>query len=110
MTAFEDGPAKGQTLMLHRAPRFLRVTEDNGKWDALDQLADTPRPNEKLFVYEIVGEPSWIHIYKRGPGSGFYTRASYRFVAQQPEDETMRHTPAWRDWCVDHALKEKGAA
>jgi hypothetical protein len=47
MITFLDGPAKGQHLLLKRAPRFLRVTMtipsagpselQVAKWDALDQ-------------------------------------------------------------------------
>lgn len=47
MTTFIDGPAKGQTLMLRRNPVYLIVTEENGKFDALDQLEDAPKPTEK---------------------------------------------------------------
>lgn len=43
MSNFIDGPAKGVHLSLRRSPMFLRaVCEPNGKWDALDQLTDTP--------------------------------------------------------------------
>jgi len=56
MTTFEDGPAKGQHLSLQRAPKFLRVVEDGGKWDALDQPTDEPRPGETLYAYRISSE------------------------------------------------------
>ena len=61
MTTFVDGPAKGQRLRLKRAARFLRVTEANGEWDALDQLTDHPRTDEKLWAYEITGQPGMMH-------------------------------------------------
>ena len=38
MTTFQDGPAKGMTLMLKRTPVYLRVVCSLGKVDALDQL------------------------------------------------------------------------
>jgi hypothetical protein len=64
MTTFEDGPAKGQTLMLQRAPLFLRVVIDpSGKVDALDQLTDKPASNEKIFAYVLTAEPGRFHIY-----------------------------------------------
>lgn len=102
MTTFEDGPAKGQCLMLKRSPRFLRVTQHlhpKETWDALDRLEDEPLVQEKLLAYERVGKPGVCHIHKRG-GGGFYTMASYRFVPTQPSDEQMRTVSAWREWCL----------
>lgn len=48
MTRFTDGPAQGLVLMLRRAARFLRVVHDGKKFDALDQLNDRPRPEERI--------------------------------------------------------------
>ena len=99
MTTFEDGPAKGQHLMLKCAARFLRVVEANGTWDALDQPTDTPRPEEKLYAYEIAGQPGMCHLNcGRGRG-GWYPIASYRFVKDQPPDAEMRSAEAWSRWC-----------
>lgn len=106
MTTFQDGPAKGQRLMLHRAARFLRVTELNGKWDALDQPSDTPRPDEKLYAYEIVGKPGHMHLNTgRKPGGGFYPIAEYRFVPAQPTDAQMRDREQWYRWCDGHEAR-----
>jgi hypothetical protein len=99
MTRFQDGPAKGQTLMLNRAPRFLRVVEKGGKFDALDQLDDKPEAGEKIYAYEIVGEPGSIHINRGGGRGGFYTMGEYKLVAEQPTDAQMRTLQAWRGWC-----------
>jgi hypothetical protein len=99
MTTFQDGPAKGKTLMLRRAPRFLRVVEKNGKFDALDQLDDKPEPGENLFAYEITGRPGMMHIHKRG-GGGWYPIANYRFIEPQPTDAEMRTIEAWHSWCM----------
>ena len=99
MTRFNDGPAKGQNLMLKRAARFLRVVEENGKWDALDQREDTPKPTETIYAYTIVGEPGMSHIHASGGRGGFYTIANYRFVTPQPADSEMRDNNAWRTWC-----------
>jgi|ERR1051325_882218 hypothetical protein len=101
MTSFEDGPAKGQHLMLKRAARFLRVVEADGKWDALDQPDDRPRPKEKLYAYEITARPGWCHLNcgRRGGGSGFYPIATYRLVKTQPADAEMRSAEAWSRWC-----------
>jgi hypothetical protein len=105
MTRFEDGPAKGQTLMLKRSPQFLRVAEAGGKWDALDQFEDTPEPGEKLHAYERHGEAGGCHIRASGGRSGFYTVASYRHCAEQPAQEQMRDQDAWRDWCREQQQK-----
>jgi hypothetical protein len=103
MTRFEGGPAKGQTLMLRRAARFLRVTEsalpESGKtkWDALDQLDDQPMPDEKLHAYEIVGQPVMAFI-DGTKCRGRYAIATYRLVVPQPDDTSMRTTEAWHAW------------
>ena len=62
MTTFIDGPAKGQHLALKRAPRFLRVVVADGKWDALDQIEDEPRPGELVYAYEVHGPVGSCHI------------------------------------------------
>ena len=64
MIRFTDGPAAGRTLMLQRAPLFLRVTYDPNrlKWDALDPLTDTPIAPEQITVYRRVGEPSAAYL------------------------------------------------
>ncbi len=99
MTRFEDGPAEGQVLSLRRAPKYLRVVECRGAWDALDQMDDVPQPRETLYAYEVVGEPGMCHI--RGAKiSGFYALATYRFIAEQPDEAVMRDWVAWRRWCL----------
>ena len=99
MTKFEDGPAKGQTLMLQRAPIFLRVVETDGKWDALDQVNDTPKHNEKIFAYLITERPGRCHLYFGGGRGGWYMIARYRVVAEQPTEAVMKSTTDWRAWC-----------
>ncbi len=104
MTTFLDGPAKGQRLiMLHRAARFLRVCEEKGKWDALDQLTDSPKAEETLHAYEIAGPVGMCHIRASGGRGGFYPIAEYRMVVPQPTDKEMRDTKEWHDWCVARA-------
>lgn len=99
MTTFEDGPAKGQTLMLQRVPKFLRVVVDaDGTWDALNQPEDTPKPTETLYAYEMVGEPGWCHLNRGGGRGGFYGIATYKFIAAQPPQETMRDWDQWQKW------------
>ena len=76
MTTFTDGPAAGQTLMLSRAPMLLRVT-DNGKTrDALNNLDDTPRADERLYAYVTMKEPGVCHISRLPRSqSGWYAIA-----------------------------------
>jgi hypothetical protein len=99
MTSFLDGPAKGQHLLLQRAPQFLRVTTDGQDWDALDVPTDTPLPTEHLYVYKRSDFKGTCHI-NRGKGrSGFYAIADYRLWEPQPTDAEMRNPEAWRLWC-----------
>lgn len=99
MTTFDDGPAKGQHLMLHRAARFLRVTRAGDKFDALDQLTDRPAPEETLYAYEISEPPAHCHIRASGGRGGFYPIARYHIVEHQPTDAEMRDEKLWDIWC-----------
>lgn len=103
MTKFNGGPANGQTLMLKRAPKFLRVTlkteRGKPKFDALDQPNDTPEATERIFAYEQFGEVGSAHINMGRKGGGFYTLADYRFVPDQPTDAEMRNSVKWEKWC-----------
>lgn len=113
MTNFKDGPAEGVTLMLQRAPKYLRVCynkfakkEDNA-WDALDQLDDEPKRQEKLFVYRLIVSRGHVHIRACRPArSGFYEMADYGIVKEQPDDATMRDKHAWQKWCYAEHEKE----
>lgn len=104
MTTFTDGPAKGQNLMLQRIPKYLRVTEENGKFDALNNLTDTPRATEKIYAYIHVGQAGYCHIRRKG-GGGFYAIASYQFIPEQPVDSVMRSEEAWTKWVYEQAAK-----
>lgn len=103
MITFLDGPAAGVSLMLRRAPKLLRATcARNGKWDALDQLVDEPTASEAIHVYALASDVRSFHLLIRGKGKkagGFYVTAEYRHVAEQPADEHVRTTEAWRAWC-----------
>lgn len=102
MTRFEDGPAEGLSLILKRAPKFLRAVKNReGTWDALDQLDDAPEVDEQLFAYERHGGE--IRGFIDGPKfRGMFAGGVYRFVAEQPDDIVMRDTDAWRAWCATH--------
>ena len=94
MTTFQDGPAKGMTLMLKRTPVYLRVVCSLGKVDTLDQLKDTPRDDESVHAYRMNGEV-------RGSCSttaGRFNIADYSLCDPQPSDATMRILSAWQDW------------
>jgi hypothetical protein len=99
MTTFQDGPAKGKTLMLKRTPIFLRVVIDGMKVDALDQLEDTPLPREKLVAYVAARDLGAIHLNAKGGRGGFYRRAEYKLVPIQPTDGEMRDPESWSRWC-----------
>lgn len=99
MTRFHSGPHDGKTLMLRRAPIYLRAVDAAGKFDALDQLEDTPEPHETLSCYVLMSPPGRCHILHRDrKQSGWYVSADYKFVQPQPTDDQMRETSAWRDW------------
>ena len=105
MTRFEQGPAHGKFVSIKRLPMFLRVTIDAaGKVDALDQLDDEPRADEKLFVYRMIpGSESHCFVDGRDPKTGKRwgrqeSGARYRFVESQPDDETLRDKAKWGDW------------
>lgn len=102
MTRLIDGPAAGQTLMIHRAPFLLRVTMKNVKGkikcDALDQPHDKPEPGETLFAYKWKSAPAGhVHVRMKG-GGGFYPMAEYTYVREQPSQATMQSTARWQEW------------
>lgn len=98
MIRFVDGPAAGVTLMLRRAPLYLRVTK-GPHWDALDQLNDFPDPDEVLTAYRRVGTPGMVHIDFTRKRSAWFAVATYRVVPDQPPDRVVRSTYLWRAWC-----------
>ena len=112
MIRFLDGPAADLALALRRAPVLLRVVRTpRGGWDALDQLDDVPAPREAIFVYRRVSAVTRYHLLVRGKGkraSGFYARADYRYVPEQPADADARDTAAWRAWCQAVQAREPG--
>lgn len=103
MTKFTNGIAEGKTLMLRRAPLFLRVVQaPDGKIDALDQLDDMPAVDEVVTVYKLVSNDGNVHLNmrdKRGRHcGGFFPMATYAVVEPQPEAKQVRSTKAWREW------------
>lgn len=99
MTEFLDGPAQGTKLMLGRAPHFLRAVQaKDGTWDALDQLADTPAADERIVVYVMVGEPTWMHVRASRGRSGVYRGGKYTLVDPQPPEPVLRERSQWEAW------------
>ena len=105
MTKFLDGPAKGEVLMLRNCPRYLRVTHQQGVWDALDIPSDTPRPSEEVYAYRRKGDCGHAFVDfggKSKKASGCYAIAEYEIVADQPLAEVLRNNTLWQYW-VDHS-------
>lgn len=104
MSKFLDGPAADVFLSIRRAPFLLRVVcSPTGKWDALDQLDDTPAPRERIYVYARKTQPTRMHISCRPrSGSGWYESADYSILTEQPADEVMRDNALWRTWCQEN--------
>lgn len=109
MIKFLDGPHGGQSLILTRAPFFLRVVADQaGKIDALDQLEDTPKPEETITVYRIEGNAGIAHFDRvvNGRRQGIWSAfADYRYHREQPPDQTLRETDLWQQWATREARK-----
>lgn len=109
MTSFKDGPAQGQSLMLKRAPIYLRVVQDgDGMWDGLDQPSDEPAATEKVFAYKITGQPGHCHINMGRGRGGFYPIAEYAICPDQPTDAEMRSYCQWAAWCEAKEKAEEG--
>ncbi len=114
MTTFEDGPAKDKILSLARAPVFLRVTEKDGKFDALDQVEDTPRPGEFMHVYKLVSYDGGAFVdgrdKKTGKRTGGYmVIARYKLYSEQPSQDTLGDTKKWQEWTLGDLKTRSGA-
>ena len=99
---FLDGPACGEVIDLQRAPHFLRVVIDaDGKVDALDQLHDSPKPDEAIHVYLRQGKPHMVHMLcSPRSKSGWHLMADYKLYHHQPSDIESREENAWREWAA----------
>ena len=104
MTRFLDGPAEHSTLLLKRAPLFLRAVRKRAHspiaplcWDALDLVEDQPADDEEIVVYRRVSEPTYVHINAR-KGGGVFRGGDYRIVSPAPLDADVRTSRAWQDW------------
>lgn len=110
MTRLNGGPAAGQILLLQRAPLFLRVTQNaDGRWDALDQIDDTPAFDERIHAYVRTGVSGSAHINLGRKGGMWCAVSEYRYMEEQPPDEVMRHNNRWQEWATAAAVTFRGA-
>lgn len=109
MIRFLDGPAAGKSLVLRRAPLFLRVVQaPGGRLDALDQLSDEPQAGERVYVYVKAEDRGHVHLLMSPrSASGWYAMADYRLHAEQPTDNEARDTERWRAWAMAQRDKER---
>jgi hypothetical protein len=110
VTRFEDGPAQNTALSLRRAPYYLRVVMKDGKFDALDQLEDTPAADEQITVYFLKSNDGFVHVDGRDPKTGkrfgrTETMATYKLCPVQPDDATVRSTMLWQAWCQEQGKR-----
>lgn len=98
MTRFVDGPAKGQTFRIRRTPVFVRVTEEKGTWDILNDPGDAPRPTEKPHAYVLTERPGMCCIRASGGRGGVFSAGVYRACDPQPDEATMRDEELWTSW------------
>lgn len=99
-----DGPCKG-IYMVKRAPLFLRaVLDENGEKDVLDQIEDTPKKSETVYVYQLEGSPGWIHL-RMSPRSksGFYAMGTYHYLPDVG-GESLRDNEAWQAWARERGI------
>lgn len=111
-TYFLDGPAAGVTLLLARAPQFLRAVHSaRGGWDALDDVADRPKRTERITVYRRLGPVSFAFVDYCTPGGrrrgSRVAEARYGLVRPQPPESQVRDNNAWRQWCRDQSSPEE---
>ena len=103
MTIFLDGPASGQQHILPRSPGLLRMAYNDGAWRPLAGLDDEPLDEEILYVYKLA------RVIGKAPGKEMAAvrhngLPQYEHYAK-PQDQTMRDTALWRQWCLEE--KEK---
>jgi hypothetical protein len=89
--------------MVKRAPVLLRAVIDKmGETDVLDQIDDTPKKSEKIYVYKREGGFTTVHIYMSPRSrSGFYAMAKYRYLPDV-DGEELRDNGTWQKWATEH--------
>lgn len=86
------GPANGVHFELARLPKILRVTRDRRKFDALDLLEDEPTAEEEVFVYRMIGSPSFV-CRSKDPLTASYEPVP---VFGVNADESVREREGWQ--------------
>lgn len=103
MIRLVDGPAEGG-YAVKRAPLFLRAVVHRGTnaKDVLDQLADTPAPDELVSVYRRAGEAGAAIVCGRGPRavSGTFATGEYHHMPEV-DGEALRDNTAWQAWATE---------
>jgi len=96
---FVNGPAIGVLLTLERIPLMLRVVVDEeGKWDALNEVDDEVKPGETVHVYRACGEPDQVHIDKVEHGRRCGEWSQMLDYSHWPNPGAV-HTQRTEDWC-----------
>jgi hypothetical protein len=110
-----DGPCKGAYLV-RRAPAFLRAVKTEHLFseieaDVLDQLADTPAADEKVFVYQRDGQAGAMHLLARGKGgkniTGWYQTGRYHHLPDV-DGEQVRDNARWLEWSERQIASREG--
>lgn len=106
-------PLFRETLELQRTPIYLRfvMTTKCGrtKWDALDQLHDSPREGEIIYAAER-DDPTSIHIDKdeNGKVQGYWVSVfNYNLLDEQPDKDILRDNTKWREFASNMFEKNK---
>jgi hypothetical protein len=102
MSRLVDGPAAGTSLVNARAPWFLRIViDESGKVDCLDQFEDTPRADERVYVYETVPGtatgPALVRLAR--PSRCVWMQMGEYHHRPDVDGEQLRETDSWRAWC-----------
>lgn len=105
---FVDGPAAGIQIPLRRRPILLRIVHSPAAgWDGLDQLDDSPAPEERVFLYWRKQEGQWCHVDGRDAKTGKrFGRTEwivdFFHVSDGPTEEILRDNGKYRDWCEEN--------
>lgn len=65
----------------------------------LDQLADTPRPDEQIHVYQI----KRVIGFACTRGKGCNLIVEYFHCPEQPSEEILRDNAKWAQWCQERS-------
>jgi hypothetical protein len=88
--------------MIRRTPVFVRVTEEGGKWDILNDAGDAPRKTETPHAYVLSERPGMCCIRASGGRGGIYSSGTYRQCDPQPSESIMRDDKQWANWVEEN--------